>query len=203
MPFPWPAARNTCCDVGNEIARWEVEPLKRSRRGLDERLLMAAPFRRLLNAAVLRRSPGSPLRRAVVTRTVRIGIAALNRGDYELISRIAHPEIELQMLPDEPHNRPAGLDPVYRGPDSYVRSLRIWKEPFGEHEFEVREIFDSGGARFAARMPQVARGLGSGAEVRQQSFYVWELEDGALRRQWILRTEAAMFELLAVQASAG
>jgi hypothetical protein len=29
--------------MGDEIVRWKVEPLERSRRGLDERLLMASP----------------------------------------------------------------------------------------------------------------------------------------------------------------
>src|SRR5437773_2783828 len=113
-------SRDTCFCMGNEIARWEVEPLKRSRRGLDERLLMVPPLRRLLVAVVLRRPLGSPLRRLLVTRTLRVGIAAINRGDYELISRFAHPEIELQIMPDEPQTRATGLEPEYRGPDSFV-----------------------------------------------------------------------------------
>ncbi len=180
----------------DEIVRWEVEPLERSRRGLDDRLLMAAPWlRRVLTGFVLRRPPGSPLRRSLLTRNMRIVIAAINRGDYGSMSSLLHPDVELHMQPDNRERAP-GLDPVYRNRTGYVRALDDWKEAFGAHRFELREIFDPGQTRFGGRMEEIARGLGSGVEVRQPSFYVWEIEGAALRRQWILRTPEAMFQLL-------
>src|SRR5687768_5828089 len=119
----------------DEIVRWEVEPLERPRRGLDERLLMAAPWgRRVLTALVLRRPLSSPLRRALITRNLLVVIAAINRGDYESMSSFLHPDVELHMLPDNRERAP-GLDPVYRDPAGYVRALDDWKEAFGAHRF--------------------------------------------------------------------
>jgi hypothetical protein len=158
--------------------------------------LMAMPWlRRVLTAFVLRRPPGSPLRRKLVARNLLVVIAAINRGDYESMSSLLHPDVELYMLPDNPERAP-GLDPVYRDPAGYVRALDDWKVAFGAHRFELREIFDPGSTRFGGRMEEVARGLESGVEVRQPSFYVWEAEAAALRRQWILHTPDAMLRLL-------
>jgi hypothetical protein len=182
--------------MGNEIARWNVGPLDRPRRGLDERLLMAAPWlRRLVTALVLRRPPGSALRQALVGRNFLVAIAAINRGDYESMSSLLHPDVELYMLPDNPA-RATGLDPVYRDPAGYIRALDEWKEAFDAHRFELREIFDPGSNRFGGRMEEFARGLESGVEVGQPSFYVWEAENAALRRQWILWSKDTMLELL-------
>jgi hypothetical protein len=186
----------------DEIVRWEVEPLERSRRGLDERLLMAAPWlRRVLTGFVLRRPPRSRLRRSLLTRNMRVVIAAINRGDYASMSSLLHRDVELHMQPDNRERAP-GLDPVYRDRAGYVRALDDWKEAFGAHRFELREIFDPGQTRFGGRMEEIARGLESGVEVRQPSFYVWEIEDAALRRQWILRTPDAMFQLLKDETTA-
>lgn len=180
--------------MGREIVRWKVEPLGRSRRGLDERLFMAAPALRRLLARGLRRPAGSPLRRALITQLLQVGIAANNRGDYEAMSSALHPDVELQTAPE---GTGPDIEPVYRGPDEYVRALRAWKESFGEHRWELREIFDPGGSRFGARTEIVARGAGSGIKVHQQDFYVWELEEGMVRRQWALATEEdAMLRLL-------
>jgi hypothetical protein len=182
--------------MGNEIFRWDVDPLERSRRGVDERLLMAAPWlRRLVTALVLRRPPGSALRRALVTHNFLVAIAAINRGDYESMSSLLQPDVELYMLPDNPV-RATGLYPIYRDPSGYVRALDERKEAFGSHRFELREIFDPGSNRFGGRIEEFARGLESGVEVGQPSFYVWEAENALLRRQWILWSKDTMLELL-------
>jgi hypothetical protein len=181
--------------MGDEIVRWKVEPLERSRRGLDERLLMASPGLRRLVARGLRRPLGSPLRRALITRVLQVGFAADNRGDYESSSSFVHRDFELHMRPDD-RERAGDLESLYRGPDGYVRAVRVWKESFAEHRWELREIFDPGGPRFGARAEMVGRGLESGVEVRQQEFHVWEVEHGTARRQWSLATEDAMLRLL-------
>jgi hypothetical protein len=187
---------DTCLDVRSGIVHWEVQPLERSRRGLDERLLMAAPWlRRLVTALVFRRPTGSALRRALVTRTLLVATAAINRGDYESMSSLLHPDVELYMLPDNPA-RATGLNPVYRDPAGYVRALDEWREAFRAHRFELREIFDPGSNRFGGRIEEFARGLESGVEVGQPSFYVWEVENAVLRRQWILWSKDTMRELL-------
>jgi hypothetical protein len=182
--------------MGDEIVRWNVEPLERSRRGLDERLLMASPGLRRLVARGLRRPLGSPLRRALITRMVQVGIATANRSDYESMSSSLHPDVELHMRPDDRERAGTDLESRYRGPDGYVRAVRVWKESFAEHRWEPREIFDPGGSRFGGRLEMVGRGLESGVEVRQEEFLVWEVGDGVVRRAWSLATEDAMFRLL-------
>jgi hypothetical protein len=182
--------------MNDEIVRWKVEPLERSRRGLDERLLMAAPGLRRLAARTLRRPPSSRLRRALITYIVQVGWAAVNRDDYEATSRFVHRDFEFHYQPEDRERASPDLEPVYRGPDGSVRAMRAWKEPFAEHRWEPREVFDSGGPRFGHRTEMVGRGLKSGVEVRQQEFHVFEVKDGALWRQWALATEDAMFRLL-------
>jgi hypothetical protein len=122
-----------------EIVSWEVEPLTRSRRGLDERLLMAMPWlRRVSTALVLRRPPGSPIRRMLVARNLLVVIAAINRGDYESMSSLLHPDVELYMLPDNPERAP-GLDPVYRDPAGRLEGS-IWSTPFrAARDFRSRQ----------------------------------------------------------------
>jgi hypothetical protein len=108
------------------IARWEIEPLRRSRRGLDERLLLAAPWlARLLSSLVVRARPGSRVRRVVLSRTLRTVFAANNRGDYAALSPWLSAEVELHLYPDAPEARPADLEPVYYGRESYVESGEV------------------------------------------------------------------------------
>jgi hypothetical protein len=178
--------------MGNEIVRWKVEPIERSRRGLDERLLIAAPRLLRLVAYCLRRPAGSRLRRVVITRLLQVGLAANNRGDYKAMSTGFHPDVELDLR----EGAVPGFEEVQRGRDAYIHALLVWKESFGENRWELREIFDPGGARFGYRNEVVARGTGSGVELRRQEFYVLELEEGLLRRQWFATNQDAMLRLL-------
>ncbi len=181
----------------DEVVRWEVKPLDRRRRGLDERVLLAAPWLGAAIArAVVRGPPGSALRRRLLTRATLVGIAANNRKDYRAMTVLMHPEVELHMLVDDPTRMGTDLDPVYRGRDGYVRALDRWKEPFAEFRWEVHELLDPGYRRVAARAEMVAVGRVSGIEIRQQSWNLWELEHGLVRRQWALATEEALLERL-------
>ena len=181
----------------DEIKRWAVKPLHRTRRGVEERLLLALPWLgRIVVSAAVRAPAGSRLRRAVVTRLVRIGLAGASRGDYGPLSAFVAPDIELFLFPDEPESRPGGFDAAYYGPEGYFKALEIWKEPFSEHRWDLREFVDRSGNRIGARTELVGRGAGSGVEVRLAVFYVWQLERGLLRRQWALASEEAMLAVL-------
>ena len=129
----------------DEIKRRAVEPLDRAERGVDERLMLAAPWlgRRLVSATV-RAPAGSRLRRAALPRLIRTGLAAINRRDYVAMSAFFAPGVELCIYPDEPGSRATDMDPVYR--------LAV--------------------------------------------FYVWQLERGLLRRNWVLASEEAMLAML-------
>ena len=180
------------------VERWDVEPLQRSRRGLDERLLMAAPWLlRLQWALLVGLRPGSQLRRALIGHVVRVGVAANNRGDYEALVAFMSSEIELHVYPDAPELRPLdAADPIYHGREGYVNASKVLKAGLGNFRWEVRELVDPGGDRFGARTERVGRGSRSGVEVRDTEFEVWQVRHGLLRHQWTLSTEAAMLELL-------
>jgi ketosteroid isomerase-like protein len=180
-----------------EIKRWAVEPLHRSRRGVDEQLLLALPWlgRGLLSVTV-RAPAGSRLRRSVLTYSLRTALAAMNRGDYAAISAFGAPDLELHIYPDRPESRAPGMDAVHYGRQGYFKVLEGWKAPFSEHRFDVREFVDPGGDRVGARVEMVGRGVASGVEVRLTHFNVWQLERGLLRRNWLLASEAAMLAVL-------
>ena len=186
------------------IARWEIEPLHRARRGVDERLVLALPWlgRGLVSATV--RSPaGSRLRRAVLTYSIRTAVAANNRGDYPAMSALFAPDIELHLYPDEPDSRASDLDAVHCGPEGVLKMLEIWKAPFSEHRWDLRELVDPGGDRFGARTEVVGRGAGSGVEVRLAQFLALQFERGLLRREWVLASEPAMLAVLEGAKSLG
>jgi ketosteroid isomerase-like protein len=162
--------------------RWEIEPLERSRRGLDERIVLAAPWLRKAMARRAERQPaGSKLRRSLLTRAVRVGFAANNRGDYEAMSASFHPEIEL--IPPGRGQTALGFDPVYRGPDGVRRFVEEWKSGFGGFRYAVKEIADAGGSRFALRLELIGTVGESGVEVRDEYGQVNTVKDGQLIRQ--------------------
>jgi hypothetical protein len=176
-----------------EIITWGVEPLVRDRRGLEDLLFLSAPrISILLIRLALRGPPGSKFRRAVITRAVRLGFAANNRGDYRLLTSMLDPAIELSLFHDEPSERAADLEAQYFGREGYVQSVEHWRTAFVEHRWELTHMIDGGGSRFAARADMVGRGAGSGIEVRDCQFHVWEIGDRGLRRQWVTASEDAM-----------
>jgi ketosteroid isomerase-like protein len=179
------------------IARRDVEPLGRSRRGFDERLVLAAPW--LLRLALYlsaRARPGSLVRRALIGHAVSVGLAQVNRGDYDGFLEHLSPEVRLELLPDAPDARPADAEPIYCGRDGYLQVAEFWNADFADIRFELREFIDPGGGRIGARVDRVGRGVRSGVEVRDTDFSIWQFERGQLRRQWIFHSEAAMLELL-------
>jgi hypothetical protein len=103
------------------------------------------------------------------------------------------------MMPDAPDTRPADMKPVYTGPDGYVNAIEVWKAPFSDFRWELREVFDPGESRIGARAEMVARGRASGLEIRQNQFHVWQFEHGLVRHQWVFATEDGMLTLLTHQ----
>jgi hypothetical protein len=133
---------------------------------------------------------------AALGHILGVGIAANSRDDYAVVSACLSPLVELHALPDEPTARTTDVEPIYYGREGYVRASQLWKAGFAEFRWELRELFDPGRDRIAARLETIARGRASGIEIRLTQFHVWQFESGLLRRQWALHSEAAMFELL-------
>jgi hypothetical protein len=89
-------------------------------RSLDERLFVRFPaLYRLLADAWMRLSPGSLLRRLMLTRNAKRGMAAVNRRDFEVLFLAIDPEIEYHAAGDQ---LPPGMDAVSHGHDGYEKS---------------------------------------------------------------------------------
>src|SRR5438128_2132909 len=107
------------------IVRWDVEPLDRSRRGLDERLLLAMPWlASALSSAAVRARPGSRPRRAL-GHVICAGMEANNRRDYEVVAALLGPDVELHLIPDAPEVRAADMEPVYFGREGYIEASEL------------------------------------------------------------------------------
>jgi hypothetical protein len=163
------------------IERWPVEPLERSRRGLDERIRMAAPSigQRLARRA-MELPAGAPLRRRLLTQGFRVGMAATNRGDYESSAVSIHPEAVL--VPPGKGMGGLDFDPEYHGPEGYKRFVTQWRSGFDYFRYEPREIADAGGAHFAFKVGVFGSFAGSGTELEDEWAVVQTLKDGLLYR---------------------
>lgn len=179
------------------VARWPTEPLERPRRGLEERLVLAAPWLVRFGFSIASRGrAGSRLRRATIVHGVALGLAAVNRDDYDAVAPNLCPDIELHMFPDAPEHRAIDFEAVARGRDAYLDTNKLWKREVTDNRWELREFIDPGGNRIAARVQLVALGSASGIPVEQSQYFVWEFERGRLRRQWVFATEAALLAKL-------
>ena len=117
---------------------------------------------------------------------VRAMHEAFDRGDYDTaLSSLA---------PDVVWHAPPGItigDEVFRGRDAVQRGFALWLDSWETHRFEPTEIRGHGDHVLVTGI-QVARGRGSGVEVKLQTFHVYKLRDGMVTemRAFDERTEA-------------
>lgn len=163
------------------IERWPVEPLERSRRGLDESVKLAMPgLAQRLALRIMNLPAGAPMRRRALTQNVRVGMAAMNRADYDSAVSGVHPDAVLQ----PPGRGQGGLDfeAEYHGPEGARRFITQWKSGFDYFRYEPREIADAGGAHFALKVGVFGRFAGSGTELADEWATVYTLKDGMAYR---------------------
>jgi ketosteroid isomerase-like protein len=185
-----------------DLVRWRIEPLERRRRGVDERIAVAAPWlSRRMRAATRRLPAGSRLRRAALTRAVRTGYAATNRDDYAAMQAPLHPEVEF--FPPERGRGGLGFDAVYRGPDGVAHFVSEWKSGFSRFTYEPREIADAGGDSFAVRLGMVGALRDAETEVRDEYGIVVTLKDGQIFRLENFRDWSTALAALAGAAPPG
>lgn len=98
---------------------------------------------------------------------LRRGYEAFNRGDFDAVLEIIHPEFEFQR---------AGGQSALRGVDAF----RAWMEPEVLEDVRIEPVeFRSSGNKVLVRQKNWARGAGSGIELEDESWAVWTLnEDG-------------------------
>lgn len=168
----------------------------------DERVAARFPFlAQAVAASLLRLPPHSRVRRAWLTRVVRIGFEAWVQGDYELLRVAADPEIEVHFQHDVTmgSNVPVGLNERYHGPDGYCESMAAWAEGLKNFRAEVDQVVDEAADRFLVIARHSGEGIASGMNVE-----VWGAIRYTVRRGRI--TQADIFfgpDQDAVRSAAG
>jgi len=95
-----------------------------------------------------------------------------NGGQYEAATAMLDPDVELHQATAIPDSD------IYVGKDEFVRGLSRWLAGFEPgFQYEIKELIDSG-ERVFMRLALRGTGRGSGAELVQEAFNVWELRDG-------------------------
>ena len=93
---------------------------------------------------------------------------AFNRGDFEAVAELAHPDVELV--------RAGGMSSI-KG----VAALREWMEPDAIEESRIEPLdFRVNGDKVLVREHVTARGAGSGIEIDFVNCIVWTLDDHGL-----------------------
>jgi ketosteroid isomerase-like protein len=145
------------------------------RRSLDERLFVRFPaLLRVVGNIWMRRPPGSPLRRLLLTRLVQRAYAAGNRRDFEVLSTGLDPGIEYRAPPGA---LAPDLDAVMYGREGYIRVWRYWLDAFEDIRWEPEELLDLGD-RILVTAKLRGRGSGSGVAVSQPVFQLVEVRNG-------------------------
>jgi uncharacterized protein len=105
---------------------------------------------------------------------VRAAYAAFDRGDFEAVRALLHPDVEWQPYLGVVEGS------VHRGRDAIMKMWKSLQESFGgTFEVDVLELIDRG-ERVVVVVDARARGSGSGAEVRQSWAQVATIRDGLI-----------------------
>jgi ketosteroid isomerase-like protein len=110
--------------------------------------------------------------------TVRRGLAAFSRGDFEAAAHEIHPDIEWHVtfrLPDLPLP-----NDVYRGPEEVLQLWRAFTSAWETMETEIEEILYVDAERALLRVRFAGRGAESGVEVNRILFQAYRLREGRL-----------------------
>jgi ketosteroid isomerase-like protein len=160
-----------------EIVRMPLPVSRRSRRTLDERLLLRFPRLAAAGARMISKlPPGSRIRKAVAGRNVRLGAEAYNRRDLDAVIAGWHPDFEY--LPDAKWVKAGLVEQSYRGADGYRRYIAAAEEVWGrENTMESVELIDIGD-RLVILATVPMRAQASGVPLSEAYAVVMTLEEG-------------------------
>jgi ketosteroid isomerase-like protein len=105
---------------------------------------------------------------------VRRIVDAYQRGDFDAIFALAHPDFEVFL----PQNLPNSGR--YVGQDGFMTWLGQWLEAREGFTVEIGEAQSVGERHVIADMHQFARGKGSGIAVEMEIAYLWDVWEGRL-----------------------
>jgi len=165
-----------------EIVRSPLKVAPRTRRTLDQRILLRFPGLADASFRLMSRfPPRSRLRQAVLGRAVRLGLEAYNRRDLDAVAIGFRPELEYYPYREFVE---AGLaEPCYRGPTGYREYILGTNDVWGgDVRIEPRELIDLGDQLVVlADMPM--RAQASGIALSERYACVSTLKDGKVLRQ--------------------
>jgi uncharacterized protein len=149
-------------------------------RNLYEHLMVRFPGAwRALASRLLRLSPRSRLKRAMLCREVISGWNAAWRRDYELMLVRYAPDVEVEYDPDF---EALGLGGTFHGHDGIVRFLESWGEPWEGWEVVPAAVLDMGRDQFLALAHVRLPGTTSGVKLETEFAQLVTVRDGLITR---------------------
>jgi ketosteroid isomerase-like protein len=110
---------------------------------------------------------------------------AFNRGEYEASVEMLHDRVELHQAPELPDSG------SYYGKEEFQRGLALWLSGWEPgFQFLIEDATDLGDRVLMVVLLR-GRGRGSGVELEDRFFHVWEVRDGKGFRCWTYRNEVA------------
>jgi ketosteroid isomerase-like protein len=114
---------------------------------------------------------------------VRELLDTYNSGDYQTATAMLHEDSEFHQAPEIPDTR------SYYGREDFARGVARWVSGFEPgFQYEPVEFVDAGD-RVLVRVLLRGRGRGSGIEIEQVIFQVYEVRDGQTYRCWVYWNE--------------
>ena len=183
-----------------EIVRQPLTLAGRSRRNLEDRLMVRFPrVLSLISRAVWRLPARSRVRLALTRRAIVSGWEAANRGDIEVALALYHPDAETVF---DPKMVEIGFEPVYGGLESRIAMQQLGLSEWGEWRFEPEELIFIGVDRLLTLGRMKGTGLTSGAAVDTDWSSLFTTLDGrAIREQIFLDRGEALAAVGLDQAS--
>jgi ketosteroid isomerase-like protein len=143
------------------VVRKPLRVRERSSRTLDQRIAIRFPGLAAAASHLFGRlSPRSPIRHALLSRTMRLAVEAYNRRDLMAVSAVFDPDLEYYPYREFVE---AGLaEPCYHGPAGYRSYIEATYDVWGtEVRLYPTELIDLGDRlELLADMPMRAQGSG-------------------------------------------
>jgi ketosteroid isomerase-like protein len=102
---------------------------------------------------------------------LRAGYEAVDRGDFEAVRGLFHPDVQLFDRPEVPDAA------SYRGWEGMASTVRDSQQTFEDFRFEPEQFFERGD-RIVAIVTMTGRGRASGVPVEERIAHLWTLRDG-------------------------
>jgi ketosteroid isomerase-like protein len=166
--------------------------VKSRRRPLDAALfLLFPPFTRSLTRAVFRMSPRSRLRQAFLSRYLRVGLEAVNRGDLEAAFAVYHPNAVANFAEGLVS---LGFDTAYMTREDRVAAERSWRAGWSEFRYEPEELTDLGDGRLLVFGRMRGRGGASGAVFDNEWSMILTISGGYVTHEQVFLDRAEALE---------